>query len=625
MQYDVIIIGAGLSGLSAASLLAKRGLKTAVIEHSATPGGSCGIFKRNGAIFDQGAAMLYGFGEHGFNAHRFLFNCLEEPFEVVKHELLYTVYYKGHKIRFWSDLEHFIEELSDVFPGQAGNIKRFYKDMQQCYMHVISETPNYTTPDETDPKSSAQNVLRHPISYIRFLSYLNISAEKLLRKYFTDPDILHFFDKLTSTYCYATLKEAPAILASVMFIDNHEGGSFYPAGSTLFLPGKLEKVIEENNGDMYYNSTVTKILFNNENASGVLLEDGTRLYGKNIIYSGTVWNLYGKLLSDQTLTEREKKWAGQIPTYPSVVLYALVNSSVIPQNTCPIEMLAANPDTIDESEITVYILSLDDHTLCQKNQQVVIAIGPSFRDWNTALNGVSTAKGTPSANNTYSQWKKEETDRILFTLEKRFPGFQANLLHCELATPKTIEHYTMKNNGAAAGPKQMLGQHMLLRQPIRTRWDNLFVCGDSTTMGTGTPTVTTSGIAAANAILNKLELEPYVWKPDMPNYVKVLYPPVEKDWIQKFYPAEEADVMAQAAKCYYCQNPACYPKEKLNIPSIMRRVTCGNFYGAVKEIKNCMFSIDDPFLEQCEKHCIQAKERASSVSIKEIIHYLLSH
>ena len=129
MQYDVLIIGTGLSGLSAASLLAKRKLKVAVIEHSPTPGGTCGIFKRNGAIFDQADAMLYGFGEHGFNAHRFLFNCLEEPIEVVKHHLLYTVYYNGRKIRFWPDIDRFIDELSDVFPGQRKNITRFYKDM----------------------------------------------------------------------------------------------------------------------------------------------------------------------------------------------------------------------------------------------------------------------------------------------------------------------------------------------------------------------------------------------------------------------------------------------------------------------------------------------------------------
>ena len=68
MEYDVIVIGGGLSGLTAASLLAKRQLKVAVIEKSYNPGGSCGIFRRGHVTFDQGAAMLYGFGEHGFNA-----------------------------------------------------------------------------------------------------------------------------------------------------------------------------------------------------------------------------------------------------------------------------------------------------------------------------------------------------------------------------------------------------------------------------------------------------------------------------------------------------------------------------------------------------------------------------
>ena len=81
-----------------------------------------------------------------------------------------------------------------------------------------------------------------------------------------------------------------------MFVDNHEGGSYYPAGSTLFLPGKLEKVIEENGGDMFPGKEVVSILFNKGRPSGVKLNDESELYAKNIIYSGTVWNLYGKLI-----------------------------------------------------------------------------------------------------------------------------------------------------------------------------------------------------------------------------------------------------------------------------------------------------------------------------------------
>ena len=528
MEYDVIVIGAGLSGLTAASLLAKQGLHVLVAEHADRPGGSCGIFKRENAIFDQGAAMLYGFGEHGFNAHRFLFNCLEEPFAVVKHELLYVVHYRGKQIRFWPDIDCFIDELSAAFPAEKANIRRFYKEMQRLYTHVLSETPSYTTADETNPREALRSVLRHPLSYLRFLSYLNVSAETLLKRYFTDPDLLHFFDKLTSTYCYATVAEAPAIMASVMFIDNHEGGSYYPAGSTLFLPGTLEKVIEENGGIMQYNSTVTKLLFKDGKPSGILLENGQEIYGKQIIYTGTVWNLYNHLLPAEQVTPKEKAWVtAQAATYPSVVLYALVDSAVIPPDTCPIEMLTATPDAIDESEVTVYLLSLDDHTLCPPGTHTVVAIGPSFRNWSTE---------NPTQ---YEIQKQEETARLVTLLGQRFPGFEHHIRHCELATPHTIERYTLKNDGAVAGPKQMLGQHLLLRQSIRTRWDSLFCCGESTTMGTGTPTVTTSGIAAANAVLKKRGLPLYVWDPARKNQICVLTPPVEKEWLSQFYPPEQ--------------------------------------------------------------------------------------
>jgi prolycopene isomerase len=77
MKYDTIVVGGGLAGLTAGALLAKRGQKVAVIDRNFKPGGSCGIFKREGVVFDQGSAMLYGFGERGFAPHRFVFDCLE--------------------------------------------------------------------------------------------------------------------------------------------------------------------------------------------------------------------------------------------------------------------------------------------------------------------------------------------------------------------------------------------------------------------------------------------------------------------------------------------------------------------------------------------------------------------
>ena len=76
MEREIVVIGAGISGLTAAALLAKKGFFVTVIDAQFKPGGSCGIFKRRDVIFEQGCAMIYGFGERGFNPHRFVFNIL---------------------------------------------------------------------------------------------------------------------------------------------------------------------------------------------------------------------------------------------------------------------------------------------------------------------------------------------------------------------------------------------------------------------------------------------------------------------------------------------------------------------------------------------------------------------
>lgn len=449
---------------------------------------------------------------------------------------------------------------------------------------------------------------RHPLSYLKFLSYLNRSARDLLTEYFTDPEIFNFFDKLTSTYCYATVEEAPAVMAAVMFVDNHIGGSYYPAGSTVFLPGKLEKVIEEHGGDLYLGREAVAIEFVSGKPAAVRLDDGTSLSADDFIYSGTVWNLYDRLLDPAVTTPARREWAKrQVPTHPSVVLFAVVDRGVIPGDTAAIEMLVGNPQELDESEVTAYLLSIDDRTLCAEDEHTVMAIGPSFRSW---------ALDAPD----YTARKIQEQTRLVTLLERRFPGFAGGLRYAEVATPRTIERYTMKNGGAVAGPKQMLGQHLLKRLHIGTEWDNLYCCGESTVMGTGTPAVTTSGLTAANVLLRKLGKTPFVFDPELKNQVRIVSRPFTEDQLFPESAASERAVRLQARRCRNCEQPACTGDSPADIRGIMRRVTTGNLTGAWKAWRSA--PTDQGQLDDFEARCILSRDPDGPVRIRQIIRYL---
>ena len=613
MEYDVIVIGAGLSGLTAASLLAKRSLKVCVVEAQYKPGGSCGIFKRKDVVFEQGAAMIYGFNDRGFSPHRFVFNALEEPIDIIKHDELYAINFGEHRIVFYEDIDMFIEELVKVFPNEKENFKRFYTDLSNQYIKIIAENPAFISPDAMKKEKGLKSLLKHPIEYIRFLGYMNKNTKSILKKYFKDKNVFDFFDKLTSTYCYTNVEETPAILSSIMFVDNHFGGSYYPAGSTLNLIGKLEKVIEENNGHMIYNTEVEEIIVEDNRAIKVKLDNETNISAKYIVNSGTVWNLYNKLLKEN-VSEDIKNWVNSLePSYPSVVLFALVKEEAIPKGTLPIEMLIGDKTKLDEDEITVYILSIDDKTLCKKGYHTIMAIGPTFKEWPKGFkNNYNTEK--------YREMKEVEKNRVLDVLEKRFPGFKENLCHVEISTPTTLNRYALKEKGSVAGPKQKLGQHMMKRLKSKSEVDSLFNCGESTVMGTGTPAVTISGISAANLILRELGMEEFEYKENMKNYVNIVKKPFEYNQI-KIGKNEEEDKLAKLAlKCQFCEKPSCEKSCKYNMPirDINRRVAVGNFYGA----KNLLKDYDiNPCLncesKECENHCVR-KGFAKEVSIREI-------
>ena len=618
-KYDVIVVGAGLGGMTAASLLAKRGLSVLMIDQQNKPGGACTSFKREGHVFDAGAAMLYGFGEKGFRPFRFLLNELEEPMEVVAHSTLARMTFEGHEIVFWPDIDRFLEELFPLFLEEKDGLRAFYTDLYKMYENIVIKNEVISPPSEFSPRQGLRRLMSDPLSILSMQKLLSTSTMDLLKKYFHTPEIFNFFDKLCSAYSYTTAQETPAVLAATMFIDNHVGGVYFPAGGAQMLPNTIEKAFERYGGQAFYGQLVEEILIQDGKAYGVRLQDGNEIRAERIIANATVWNIYGKLIRQGHIASERLKWAQSlVPTFPSMTLYMVVDREAVPKDTYPWEIYIENRKEIDSSDLTLYINSLVDATLCPPDHLVVMAIAPNKCAW--------PHPNDPGYHSVeYETQKQHEAERMLDQIEQHIPGFRQHLRTLIIGTPTTIERFLLKNGGAVGGPKNQIGQEMLKRLHARSEWKHLYFCGDSTVMATGAPATAVSGVGAANVILRELRLTEYDLRKFSKQFVQFVDQPYRRP---DYSPMDEITIQnahLAAAQCQDCQVPDCVAgcPAGIDIPGFLRRMEARNYAGAARLIRG-----KNPFGETCgitcaadqlcQRDCARREFASSPVRIAEL-------
>ncbi|MGB9687038.1 MAG: FAD-dependent oxidoreductase [Rectinema subterraneum] len=480
--------------------------------------------------------------------------------------------------------------------------------------------PSLISPSEIPLMEMLTRFFKDPLTQMKILPLLFNNAASVLRRFTKSIPVMQFFDKLTSTYCYTTMEETPAIMAVTMFVENHRSGSYYIHGSTQIYVGKLEKAIEKYGGSLAYGTDIVALDIDGGSITAARCADGSKIEADYFIYSGTVWNLYQKLLpAGKVPPALLKKAADTVPTPSSIVLYATVKKEAFPQDIGPIEMLVQDTDALTESEITLYIPTIDDPSLNEPGYHSILAIGPSFRTWPSPE---SLAKGDGMLRAAYEQAKNEEAERIINYLASYFPDFKANLVDWEIGSPVTIERYSLKNKGSVAGPKQMVGQDLMHRQHAETRWKNLLCCGESTTMGTGTPAVVISGLSAADVILRREGLPEYRYFSDK-GYVQYLKSPA---------PAYAGDGLRKIGNlCLWCEHDACRQvcPHDMDIRGMFRRFYSENLEGARNLVKYSADCTDELVCLQCEKKpCVKACRKKAilgeAVPIPEVLAELFS-
>jgi carotene isomerase len=625
--YDVVVVGAGNGGLTAAAMLAKKGFKVCIVEQHYIPGGCVTSIRRKGIAFDVGAAMLFGWNpETGYKPHVYVMNELQEDINMIPHDSIYRMHLLGKEVTFWRDFEKYFKELVAIFPHQEKPLRDLYKEFLSVYDTLVQGIGALYAPSFEDWKKILPKVLKNVKGVVGLIRNLDRPIQDLLDKYgITDPDLIGLFDFLIATFFTTTCRETPAIMAPVLFIDTHKGGCFYPEGSPQMLPNKMEKAIEKFGGHLIYKHYVEEIVMDKGKATGIRLDDGTLIRGKYIISNATVWNLYGKLIKPEHIKPDRYKWAQSfVPTLSIFILYAGVKAEVIPKDFRSIEVFIEDPRNFAAPNKTffLFIPTIDDPSIAPEGYHSLSILCPgSNRNW-------PTYDDPKYRTGDYYKAKEEEADRVLTALEKYIPGIKKAIVTLEVGTAGTMERFTLKNWGCVAGPKQMIGQHMFKRPGARTEWKNVFMVGDSCTFGEGVVSTCSSGISAANAILKDEKMDTYeIWGHEK-QYVHLVEGKKRIDYPKKDEELNMEKAQRLSMECNWCEHAYDQRCTKncpagIDVSGFIRRIEAGNITGAAREIREMnplgeICGIICPAEKFCQSKCYRAEYAKEPVEIPRL-------
>ena len=493
-QAEVIVIGAGIGGLTAAALLQERGLATLVFEKNGFPGGSCSSFSRNGYTFDAGASVFYGFSgderSGTLNLHTRIFRKLGEHVATVPDPV--QIHYhlpNGFDIAAEYDRQAFLDALAERFPEEREGIGKFYRELEEVY-DILSSLPAGSLEDVMHLASVGG---RYPWKTVILALKTFRSMGKTARKYIRNEELLRFIDIESYSWAVQDAVSTPLVNAGICLADRHHGGINYPVGGSGSIPAALVRGFEKFGGTVRYREEVTGIVVENGEARGVRLSSGEVVCARAVITNATVWDTFNRMVSDSRYRVPEDLFL-RAPSW--FQLFLGVDGRVIPPGFNVHHILVDDWKTYNTLGGTIYFSAptILDPSLAPPGKHVVHAFVTSETTrWDQHERGSEA----------YRQAKDRYARSIIARTERILPGLAGAVELKVLATPQTHERYLNRWKGSY-GALLKPGQNILRKPQNMTMVKNLYATGDSTFPGQGVIAVTYSGVSCASMVARKL-------------------------------------------------------------------------------------------------------------------------
>jgi len=297
---NVVVVGAGLAGLSAALRLAGAGRKVTVIERESVPGGRNGLLNKSGFSFDTGPSVLT-MPDLISDALACVGEDIKDWLDLVPLKPLYRAFYDdGTQLDVHADTNQMQAEIAKTIGSQEAIGYGKYVDF-------VTKLYKYEMNDFIDRNiDSPLNLLTPNLARLIALGGFRKLAPKV-NQFLKDPRTQKVYS-FQAMYAGVSPQQALAIYAVIAYMDS-VNGVFFPKGGMHAVPRALAAAAEKHGVAFKYNTTVTSIERQNGRAKAVITDSGERIECDVVVLNPDLPIAWRDLLDKEPLSIKRLKYS----------------------------------------------------------------------------------------------------------------------------------------------------------------------------------------------------------------------------------------------------------------------------------------------------------------------------
>jgi phytoene dehydrogenase-like protein len=478
-KKSIVIIGAGIAGLSAGCYAQMNGYTAHIFESHSKPGGYCTAWMRKGYTFD---GCIHHLGGSGPKSN--LYRLWQELRVFDRHDMIFHDNFvrvetpDGQALVIHSDVDRLEQHLRDISP-----------DDREVIDDYIAAARRFLSVDLLGvPFAGPWGLLGMAPKLPLLGRWGKVTLDQFAGR-FRDPLLRRAFPVVQYGF-----PDIPMLIHLNFLAGCHNRTLGWPSGGSLAFAEGLADYFTSLGGQMHYREPVAKILVEDDTAVGVRLKTGTELRADAVVSAADGYTTLFSMLEGRYLTDKIRAYYDAAPDGNEMNFSVAIGvNRDMTEEPHALSLFLETPVEILgrlQEKLEVEIFSFDPVMAPVGKTSLKVLLKARYSYWNNLRDRDRTR---------YNEEKQQVAETVVAQLDRRFPGLKAQVEVVDVSTPVTIERFTGNYRGLQPWPVPGGGIGQMLKglTPTLPGLHNFHMAGQWAEAMIG---ISTAAISGRNAI-----------------------------------------------------------------------------------------------------------------------------